>query len=193
MSQRASGYPRRPNEDYPTPRWVAAIVAEYLRCAEVREIWEPAAGNPALAEGLRAEGLEVAASAADFFRHTPPISRAGAIVTNPPYGDDRRATLACDFIRRALSFELRLVAMLLRNDFDSARTRVGLFRDEPNFVGKIVLLNRVKWFEGPKSPSDNHAWFIWDRRGRRDRPPWIAYATRADAEASARRQVEAAA
>ena len=110
MSQRASGYPRRPDEDYPTPRWVAAIVAEYLRCAEVREIWEPAAGNPALAEGLRAEGLEVAASAADFFRHTPPISRAGAIVTNPPYGDDRRATLACDFIRRARSFELRLVA-----------------------------------------------------------------------------------
>jgi hypothetical protein len=50
--------------------------------------------------------------------------------------------------------------MLLRNDFDSATTRQHLFRNEPRFAFKLVLLNR-KWFEGPSSPSDNHSWFVW--------------------------------
>ena len=51
--------------------------------------------------------------------------------------------------------------MLLRNDFDSAITRQHLFRNEPRFAFKLVLLNRIKWFDGPSSPSDNHAWFCW--------------------------------
>ena len=52
----------------------------------------------------------------------------------------------------------------------------GLFRDNPRFAGKLVLLDRIKWFEGPSAPSDNHAWFVWDRR--HQGPPWIAYAGR---------------
>jgi hypothetical protein len=53
------------------------------------------------------------------------------------------------------------VAMLLRNDFDSAITRQHLFRHEPRFAFKLILLNRIKWFDGPSSPSDNHAWFVF--------------------------------
>jgi hypothetical protein len=66
----------------------------------------------------------------------------------------------------------------LRVDFDSGRTRADLFRDNPSFVGKLVLLDRIKWFEGASGPSDNHAWFIWDRR-RQGARPLIAYAERA--------------
>jgi hypothetical protein len=174
MSQRASGYARRPDEDYPTPRWVAAALADYLR-PRALHLWEPAAGNGDLAKALNGEGFKVIATVDDFFQRAgPPHSRIDAIVCNPPYGADRRGELACEFIRHAVDFELRFTAMLLRVDFDSAKTRVGLFRDHGMFAGKIVLLDRIKWFEGRSGPSDNHAWFVWDRE-RRGRP-WIGYA-----------------
>jgi hypothetical protein len=172
MSQRASGYARRANEDYPTPAWVVGAIAVYLLKRGLR-IWEPTAGNGALAKALIEEGFQVVATTDDFFlRIRAPHPHIEAIVTNPPYGADRRQT--CDFIRHALSFSaVRKVAMLLRVDFDSAKTRADLFRDNPTFAGKIVLLDRIKRFEGPSQPSDNHAWFVWDRQHRGH--PWIAY------------------
>jgi hypothetical protein len=178
MSQRASGFVRRPNEDYPTPRWVTAIIAEHLRVRErVKAIWEPAAGNGELTRGLEDAGFTVVATVGDFFTIAPPDA-IDAIVTNPPYGGDRKGLMACDFIRRALGLA-PVVAMLLRVDFDSGKARAKLFRDCPAFAGKIVLLDRIKWFDGPSSPSDNHAWFVWNRAQRW--APWIAYAERSAA------------
>jgi hypothetical protein len=178
MSQRASGYARRANEDYPTPPWVTAVIARHLLPRAVH-IWEPAAGHGALAQALTDDWrFRVSATGDDFFGHSSlPDPCVDAIVTNPPYGADGRNLIACAFIRHALKFDVRTVAMLLRIDFDSAKTRVDIFRDCPTFAGKIVLLDRVKWFDGPSAPSDNHAWFIWDRqhRGRR----WTDYADRA--------------
>jgi hypothetical protein len=53
--------------------------------------------------------------------------------------------------------------MLLRVDFDLAKTRADLFRDNPRFAGKSVLRDRIVWFEQPgAAPSDDHAWFVWD-------------------------------
>jgi len=55
------------------------------------------------------------------------------------------------------------VAMLLRTDFDHAKTRQFLFSGCPPFSKKLVLTKRIQWFEDSKgSPSFNHAWFIWD-------------------------------
>jgi hypothetical protein len=172
MSQRASGYARRADEEYPTPRWVAGVVGNHLR-KRALHIWEPAAGNTALAGALRDQGYRVVATADDFFlRSKLPHDGIQAIVTNPPYGEDKRGRVAADFIRHALSFGVD-VAMLLRVDFDSAKTRVDLFRDNKRFAGKVVLLDRVKWFDGPSSPSDNHAWFLWNRES--GGAPWIRY------------------
>ena len=177
MSQRASGYVRRRDEEYPTPAWVAGVIAGYLRSEGVRKVWEPAAGHPAFADALTAEGFRVTATATDFFAYqAAPVRGLEAIATNPPYGADRRGKLAADFVRHAIGLDVRLVAMLLRIDFDSAKTRADLFRDCPTFAGKIVLLNRIKWFPGRSAPSDNHAWFIWDRKHRG--APWMTYAHR---------------
>jgi hypothetical protein len=176
MAQRASGFARRPGEDYPTPAWVAAVIAAYLRRAHVTDVWEPAAGDGGLAAALRLQGFKVVATGGDFLaRQAPPEPDLDAIITNPPYGEDKRAALAGDFIRHALVLEVRVVAMLLRVDFDSGKTRKALFRDCRWFGGKIVLLDRIKWFDGPSSPSDNHAWFVWDRE-RASGDPWIRYA-----------------
>jgi hypothetical protein len=179
MSQRASGYVRRPNEDYPTQAWVAKIIAEHLRVRErVHTIWEPAAGDGALAAALKDDGFRVVATTDDFLAYIAAPEPVDCVCSNPPYGADGRGLLACEFIRHALTL-VPVVAMLLRVDFDSAKTRKALFRDCPAFAGKIVLLDRIVWFDQPGAkPSENHAWFVWNRAQKW--APWIAYAERSE-------------
>ena len=65
--------------------------------------------------------------------------------------------------------------MLLRTDFDHAKTRANLFANSPRFAKKVVLTKRIKWFEDSKGqPSFNHAWFIWDWK--HEGAPTLAYA-----------------
>lgn len=171
MSQRNSGYARKPDEAYDTPAWVAGVIAPYLRGQGVKYIWEPAPGKGQLVGALRDHGFTVLISDGDFFTLTERPS-ADALVTNPPFGPNGNTAAA--FIRTALTTGVPIIALVLRIDFDSGASRTDLFRDCPHFAGKIVLLKRIKWFEGPRNPSDNHAWFIWDKAKRR-REPQIWY------------------
>jgi hypothetical protein len=182
MSQRRSDYARQDGEDYATPRWVARPIARELRKLNVAKIWEPANGGGALTAALEAERFAVIPTGGDFLeRSTPPHDDLDAIVTNPPYGPKGRNETAVAFIRHALAFPVRVVAMLLTADFDSGRTRVDLFRDNPRFALKIVLLDRIVWFERPgAAPSTNHAWFVWTGADTaREAVARIAYAERA--------------
>ena len=164
MSQRASSYPRLADDDYATSAaWVAVPIAKYLHANYAPIVWEPAAGAGMLAKSLEAQRLTVFKTRDNFLESKePPFDSCRAIVTNPPYG--RRAD---EFIRHALTMPVNIIAMLLNIDFDSAKTRVDMFRDNRRFALKIVLLDRIVWFE-PKiaSPSTNHAWFIWHGRQR---------------------------
>jgi hypothetical protein len=164
MSQRCSGYKRQPNDHYTTPSWVARIVAEYLR-GRCRHVWAPAdTRSSPIAQEFRAHGFEVTATANNFFAHElPPCRGIDCIATNPPYGTGGKTAVA--FIEHALELA-PIVAMLARIDFDSGKTRVGIFRDCPIYAHKIVLIDRVEWFprKGAAGPSENHAWYLWDRR-----------------------------
>lgn len=122
----------------------------------------PAAGSGKMVAVLRSKFGRVDArdisNGEDFL-----LTREGehdAIITNPPYA------LATEFIDRALLLmaETRgVVAMLLRTDFDHAKTRARLFARSTAFAKKLVLTKRIQWIEGSTgSPSFNHAWFIWD-------------------------------
>ena len=185
MSQRPSEYPREPNDHYPTPPWVVQVVAQYLR-KHCLHIWAPAdEESSGLVLALRAEGFSVTATADDFLaKNSLPHSRIGAVATNPPYGPSGR--LARQFIVHSLEL-VPIVAMLLRIDFDSGKTRTNLFRDCQAFAHKIVLLDRIVWFEhGKAQPSDNHAWFIWNAQHRG--PPTISYAKKSDCDHDRRLQ-----
>jgi methylase of polypeptide subunit release factors len=84
-----------------------------------------------------------------------------AIVTNPPYISARL------FIEHALRLMSGggKVAMLLRTDFDHAKTRRHLFSNCPAVACKIVLTKRIRWIENSTGqPSFNHAWYIWDHK-----------------------------
>ena len=162
MSQRDSGYERKERDLYETPEWVTlALVDSGLR--KVSLIWEPAAGSGKMVRALGILDSEIFGSdietGFDFLTDMAAVE-ADAIITNPPYAH------AKEFIDRALFHTEPVggfVAMLLRTDFDHARTRQYLFSGHRAFARKLVLTKRIQWFEDSKGqPSFNHAWFIWD-------------------------------
>lgn len=172
MSQRDSGYERKAFDFYRTPEWVTEALIPFIP-SNVRGIREPAAGDGVMVNVLSRAGFKTYASdiaphigldkCQDFFAYTRISGAFGSIVTNPPY------SCAMEFIEHALRLTRPddFVAMLLRCDFDHAKTRAHLFADCPAFTRKIVLRKRIVWFteaDGkPKaSPSFNHAWYLWD-------------------------------
>lgn len=168
MSQRDSGYERKERDLYETPEWVTEALLPHLPHRPIM-IWEPACGSGKMSRVLAGAGHRVTATdifddegiAIDFLA-TPDVIDGphDAIITNPPY------EFATEFIDRALQFQAQtegMVAMLLRTDFDHAKTRSRLFGKCRSFAKKVVLTKRIQWFEDSKgSPSFNHAWFIWD-------------------------------
>lgn len=174
MSQRNSGYERKPLDLYETPEWVTECLLPHIP-RSVDQIWEPACGSGrmmrVLAKHCRVKGSDVH-HGHDFLLDWRGVDsvRPQAIITNPPYN------LATEFVENALRLTENghgFVAMLLRTDFDHAKTRRHLFADCPAFAKKLVLTRRIVWFEGGKSPSFNHAWFIWDWQ--HEGPATLAY------------------
>lgn len=160
MSQRDSGYERKERDLYETPAWVTYALFSHVP-PRVKSVWEPACGSgkmvAPLSEIFTVYGSDIE-QGEDFF-HKVYIGTE-AIITNPPYA------AAVEFIEHALKLTepaKGFVAMLLRTDFDHAKTRQYLFGGHPAFAKKLVLTKRIKWFEDSKGqPSFNHAWFLWD-------------------------------
>jgi hypothetical protein len=173
MSQRNSGYARQRDEAYDTPAPPVRALAPFLRQRGASQLWDPAAGAGNLVRTLREEGFQVTGTSDDFLARSSAPPGVDTIVTNPPFGIAGK--LACRFMEHALEIT-PIVVMLARIDFDSGRTRTHLFRDNPTFAQKVVLLHRIVWFEceGAPGPSENHCCCIWDQRHRG--PPTIAYA-----------------
>ena len=173
MSQRDSGYARIERDAYETPEWVTLALVPQLPFMNTRTIWEPACGSGKMLRALRSRGISVYGSdvtdGLDFLKTTE--TETDAIITNPPY------ELASEFCTHAIALmqsHKGLVAMLLRTDFDHAKTRQHLFGGCPQFAKKLVLTKRIQWFEhSTASPSFNHAWFIWDWK--HNGPPVLAY------------------
>jgi hypothetical protein len=183
MSQRASGYERKERDLYETPAWVTEALLPHIMQRVDGPIWEPAAGSKKMSSVLerivpfvfksdiQGDGDDV--EALDFLDAHKLLCDFDFIITNPPY------ELARHFIVHALdlSYPSGLVAMLLRTDYDHAKTRQSLFGEHKAFAKKLVLTKRIKWFEDSKGqPSFNHAWFIWDWQHKG--PPTLAYGPR---------------
>ncbi len=176
MSQRESGYARKDHDLYETPTWVTEVVLPHLP-ERLSTVWEPALGTnmmgAVLASKFHVIGTDIT-TGHDFLR-LGLMDNADAIITNPPY---TLATEFCEHALRLMELVGGVVAMLLRTDFDHAKGRAHLFRDCPAFSKKLVLTKRIMWFqpapgEKGKSPSFNHAWFIWDWK--HDGAPTIAW------------------
>ncbi|MGL1921966.1 MAG: hypothetical protein OCD03_13160 [Hyphomicrobiales bacterium] len=181
MSQRDSGFTKIRNDFYATPEW--AVECLMIEESFSNRVVEPSSGQGHIADYLMFNGFFV--TCIDITDHsTVDICcdflefniDADNILTNPPYGNGGR--LAVKFIEHSLkSTQVKQgkVAMLLRADFDSGKTRAHLFANCPAFKKKLILTDRIAWanIEQTATPSVNHAWFIWDWTN--TEPPTIAY------------------
>jgi hypothetical protein len=192
MGKHEAGYPRIPRDLYPTPTWPIEALLEHVSVKGLH-VLEPACGRGHMSEVLKAAGAIVHSTdiedygyvgfngLADFTTFNRIEFDLDAVITNPPFGP--RGKLAEAFIKTGLTIVgAGFMALLLPADFDSAKTRWHLFGDCPRFVGKIVLIRRIKWFDQPgrnKCPKENSAWFLWGNVGLKSHPaPVIGYAPR---------------
>ncbi len=195
MTVVSSGYERKANELYETEAWATEALLRVLPPPpRSLEVWEPAAGNHAIADVLYQGGADVFTS--DIVQYSRPhnaifdfLSGAAvpdaiplralqAVITNPPYGKGNREAVA--FARKALGRCPHCwVALLLTAKFDFGKTRMDLFRDSPRFFAKVALVDRIQWFAGEHGGTEDHAWFIWAPDGIGVQTPRLLYEGRA--------------
>lgn len=164
MSQRDSGFERKALDRYETPAWATEAVISHLPFVNGRRVWEPACGSgkmlKVLVDHLGDDVCGTDIETGTDFLSTTKAHDVFGIITNPPYIHAREF---CELSLRLMQPVSGFVAMLLRTDFDHAKTRQHLFNHCSAFARKLVLTKRIKWFEDSKGqPSFNHAWFIWD-------------------------------
>jgi hypothetical protein len=159
-----SGYARNQHDAYWTPAWCTRVLLKHFEPEPL--VWEPACGQGHISKVLCELGFDVISTdlhdhgygtpGTDFLDAAP--RDVGSIITNPPYEiSDEFAERACGLMKSRGGS----VAMLLRNEWDSAKSRTKLLSD--HFRMKLVLTKRPQWSENSKaSPRHNFAWFVWD-------------------------------
>lgn len=171
MTVTASNFERKQNDLYETEAWATEALLRHVSVSGI-VVWEPAAGNHAIVGVLRAAGASVATSdiveydhrhdalvdflAPRFSYKNPPHD---SIITNPPYGRGNRD--AVRFAELALERCPGTVALLLTAKFDFGKTRRHLFADNPRFMAKIALLDRISWAGNGETGTEDHAWYVW--------------------------------
>lgn len=180
MTVVASNFERKHLDLYETETWATEALLRHFP-VDGLTVWEPAAGNHKIADVLRGTAWVVVTSdieiydrdhyCIDFLSPDAFTFSADAIITNPPYGKGNRD--AVRFAELALERCAGLVALLLTAKFDFGKTRTHLFRDNPRFHSKIVLMDRIQWFPGATSGTEDHAWYVWTKKP--IIPPQIIY------------------
>jgi len=185
MTVVASNYARAANDLYQTEPWATEALLRHFPVAGLT-VWEPAAGNHLMADVLKEAGAKVFASdiaiydrahdaSVDFFdKHVLPNPPFSAIVTNPPYGKGNRD--AVKFAELALERCDGMVALLLTAKFDFGKTRRHLFQNNPRFMAKIALLDRISWAGNGETGTEDHAWYVWGPGGYDARMLWAGKA-----------------
>lgn len=169
MTVVASNYARKENDLYQTEPWATGALLRNLPPMAGDVVWEPCAGNHLMVDVLKDAGACVLSSdiktydrkhawEADFFVEPTNIP-CDHIITNPPYGKGNRD--AVRFARLALRRCNGFVALLLTAKFDFGKTRADLFKHDHRFEAKIALVDRIQWFPGDSSGTEDHAWYIW--------------------------------
>lgn len=170
MTVVASNYARKENDLYQTEPWATEALLRHFPVGAGDTVWEPAAGNHLMADVIRERGAAVFTSdiatydrehdvTFDFLRGIHQGPSRTAIITNPPYGKGNRD--AVKFARLALQRCHGVVALLLTAKFDFGKTRIDLFGDNARFAAKIALVDRIQWFPGDSSGTEDHAWYVW--------------------------------
>lgn len=159
---------RQKEDFYPTPPEPtrALLHAEKEKLKLWPRIWEPAAGDGAMAREIEAVGIPVyksdlvdrgcGAEVRSFYDYdTPP---AKAAITNPPFFECNRDP---GWIRHAMgTLKLDYMALLLPVNWMGASGRAALWKDHP--PARVYIMRWRIDFTGGGAPPMLNAWFVWD-------------------------------
>ena len=155
----------RPKDDFfQTPlECTASIVAAEANFLP-KTIWEPCAGNDAIAGFLEAMGYRVIKT--DLNRKTDGIDKidfllerkpqALAVVTNPPF------TLAREIIVHAKGLGVTYMALLLKSDFFNCGESADVWDIWP--PARIHALTWRPDFRRQGRPTMTCSWYVWDSK-----------------------------
>ena len=157
-----SGYERIKDDNYQTidPRCVDALVHPFCPYSIV-DVCAPSGSGIVdrfIEIGLDARGV------ADAFDDTLLNRYVDKwIVSNPPYARPLVDNIIKKQIERIDEGRVINVAMLLRANFDFAKSRQVMFKDCQYYEGQIKMLFRPIWIEGKQKaqPIHNFVWHIW--------------------------------
>lgn len=199
-----SGYERNHLDRYLTHPWMTQELVKHVGKIIVGPIWECAAGRGdmscALVETTGHRVYSTDLDMSDFDSSIGPgheksfldevrlpdmreplsqtstgfkLTSPKSIITNPPYG-----RMTDKFIRKGLGFfethDVNFMAMLLRSEYRSGKTRADMFGDCEHYMGELVLTTRPRWDYGdPDAPENaaprhNFSWFLWSKNCRLD-------------------------
>lgn len=164
---------REKDDFYPTPPdpTRAFLHAEIDRLREFTGIWEPAAGDGAMAREIEALGIEVAmsdlvdrgagAAIRDFYDFSEPA--APAIVTNPPFAECGWGNGKARWLKHALDvLDVEYMALLLNWSWPGAGGLAPFWAEHP--ASRVYLMRWKIDFTGQGAPPMLNGWFVWDRQ-----------------------------
>lgn len=156
---------------YPTPPEPtrALLKAERERLLDFPLIWEPAAGDGAMAREIEAAGHPCVmsdihdrgcgATFADFFNVTDPPARA--IITNPPYQEINWRDGRGRWVSHAMeTLGVEYMALLLSWSWPGAGGHAPMWAKWP--PARVYLMRWKIDFTGAGAPPMLNAWFVWD-------------------------------
>lgn len=180
MTVTASNFDRKENDLYETEAWATEALLRSLPY-KPNKVWEPSAGNHAIADVLRDHGIKVVTSDIvtydrehdfifDFINgdfNSINIFDFDFIITNPPYGRGNREAVKyarnIQKIYQSNACDLFGWSLLLTAKFDFGKTRKDIFKDNMNYLSKTVLLDRISWAGNGQTGTEDHAWYNWSK------------------------------
>jgi len=170
-----SGLDREKDDFYPTPPEPtrALLAAEIGRLRDLDRIWEPAAGDGAMAREIEALGIKCAlsdlvdrgagATIRDFYDFDVPA--APAIVTNPPFGECGWGNGKARWLKHALdTLDVEYMALLMNWGWPGAGGLRTFYAAHP--PARVYLMRWKIDFTGQGAPPMLNAWFVWDKQHR---------------------------
>jgi hypothetical protein len=176
-SHHHSGYDRVDHDHYPTPPSATELLTNNVRLRGA--VWEPCGGKGDMAKVLADSGYKVLASDKERYEGcvfpvasgvdalTAPLpTGVRSIVTNPPYARGLVPRLVRHWLDLLQPVGGQL-CLLLRVLWGESQGGQLLTTQHAAYAGKIKTPRRIQWLEGTprdkgKTPTDEHAWFMWD-------------------------------
>jgi len=184
----SSGYERLENDAYYTRDIVCMDalmwgIGDSGLVSEESVVWEPFAGGGHITNFLQNRDITVLSTdinpQSEMFLKNDYLEnpnygfqdgRVKMVVTNPPFEKSFAEKFVRDMVVRCDDVPDFTAAILLRNEWDSAGTRLDIF-DSVYFNRKIVITQRPKWTKitkDSKSPRHNYSWFIFSNNRMED-------------------------